>query len=103
MIEKNKESASVVVDLKLGSHGFLHSADQAAGQNNIVDRVAFKFADVIRPGLGVHHHSNSDRRENFSFPGLLVIATAKTFAHSWGWCPACIHLLRVEKATWTKI
>ena len=87
MVEKNVESACVVIDLELGSHWFFHSSEKPAYQNNIVDRVAIELTYIIRSRLGIHYHSHSDRREYF-LPARFLLhsssshANTSTYAHT---------------------
>lgn len=85
VVEEDEEGAGVVVDFELRAHRLFHSADESAGEDNVIDRVPFEFADVVGPGLRVHNHAHSHRGEHFGLsrlvgllaalePGLLVVA-----------------------------
>lgn len=65
MVKENVESACVVINLELGSHGLLNSTQQTADEDDVVNGVAVKLANVVWPWLRVHDHSHSDRGEYF--------------------------------------
>jgi hypothetical protein len=76
VVKKDEESAGVVVDFKLRAHGLFHSADESAGEDDVVYRVSFEFADVVGPGLRIHNHAHSHRGKHFRFPRLVGLLTA---------------------------
>ena len=65
MVKEDMESACVVIDLELGSHGLLDSTQQAADEDDVVNGVAVKLANVVGPWLRIHNHSDRDWGEYF--------------------------------------
>lgn len=103
MVEKNEESPCVVIDLELRAHRLLNTADQAASQDDVVDRFTFELTDVVGSWLGIHDHADCDRREYFGFTGLVVLApllaTVLLLASAITTPLVVAELLWVEKAT----
>ena len=69
MVEKNMKGACVVVNFELSSHGLVHSPQKSAYQDNVINRISVKLANVIGSRLRIHNHPNSDGREDLRSPG----------------------------------
>ena len=50
VVEEDVESAGIVVDFKLGTHGFLYATQDSSTDDDVINWVTFEFANVI--GLG---------------------------------------------------
>ena len=98
VIEKNKKSSCVVIDLKLSAHGLFYSPDKSAGQDNIVDWVTIELTHIIRSRSGIHNHSYSNWCEHFSFFLLIVLDSTRCYCTT-----TRVHLLGIEKPAWSKI
>ena len=78
MVEQDVERTSIVIDLKLGAHWLLNTAQEATNQDNVVNRVAVKLADIIGPRLRIHDHTDGHRRENLRLTDLTTLAAHAT-------------------------
>ncbi len=72
MVEDDKVSARVVIDLELGPHGFLDLLQEAAHQDDVVDRVPIELADVVRPRLGLYDHLDGHGGEDLGFLEVVI-------------------------------
>lgn len=70
MVEKNMKGACVIVNLELGSHWLVHSSQESANQDNVINGISVKLANVIGSWLRIHNHPNGDGRKNFRSPGI---------------------------------
>lgn len=94
VVEKYKEGASVVIDLKLSPHRLFYSSDEPARQYYVVYGLTFKLADIIRSRLGVHDHAHCDWSKNFGFSWLLLLLAALATESA----TLVIYLLGVEES-----
>ena len=47
VVEEDVESASIVVDFKLGTHGLLYATEESPTDDDVINWVTFEFANVI--------------------------------------------------------
>jgi len=94
VVEQHEEGASVVIDLELRPHRLLHSSNQPASQNYVVDRFTFELANIVRSRLSVHDHAHSDWSENFGFSWLLLLLSTLATESA----ALVIYLLRVKES-----
>ena len=73
MVKQYKKSASIIVDFKLSAHRLLNSSDKSACQDDVIYRITVELANIIRPRLGIHYHSYSDRSKHLGFPWLVLL------------------------------
>ena len=75
VVKQNMECPCVVIDFKLCSHGFFYTSKESTDQDDVIDGVTVELANVIRPRLRIHNHSNCDRSEHFRFAWLISTET----------------------------